>query len=69
VAGYVTISSKRKQWIDSLCNVIGFYQVDRVARGINHREDLVVLKLTPDSCRPWQAELRKLSRHPALEVG
>ena len=68
-AGYVTISSKRKRWIHQLTKVVGFYQVDRVSRGISDREDLVILKLTPDSCRIWQAELRKLTRAPALEVG
>ena len=59
-AGYITISSKRARWISQLCKVVGFYQVDRVSRGISPREDLIILKLTPDSCRIWQAELRKL---------
>lgn len=68
-AGYVTISSKRANWIRRLIDVVGFYQVDRVHRGISNREDLVILKLTPDSCRIWQAELRKLTQKPALEVG
>lgn len=68
-AGYVTIGSRRHNWIRSLCRTIGFYQVDRVHQGISPREDLIILKLTADSCRPWQAELRKLMRVPALEVG
>ena len=62
-------SSKRKGWISQLIKVVGFYQVDRVYRGISDREDLIILKLTPDSCRIWQAELKKLTRTPALEVG
>ncbi len=68
-AGYVTISSKRTVWIRSLERVIGFREVDRVRNGIGPREDLVVLKLTPESCRPWQRELEKLARQSALEVG
>lgn len=68
-AGYVTIGSRRKKWIQSLCRTVGFYQADRVKMGISPREDLVVLKVTADSCRPWQAELRKLSRAHAREVG
>jgi len=66
-AGYVTISSKRKLWISSLVDVIGFREVDRVKGGIGPGEDLVILKLTPGTCRPWQAELRKLQRHGLLQ--
>jgi hypothetical protein len=62
LAAYVTISSKRKRWIEQLVQVIGFAEVDRVPRGISDREDLVILKLTPESCRPWQRELRKLTQ-------
>jgi hypothetical protein len=67
-AAYVTIGSRRPDWIRQLINVIGFYQVDRVHGGISPREDLIILKVTPDSCRPWQRELRKLSRARAREA-
>lgn len=68
-AGYVTISSKRKVWINQLVRVVGFVEVDRVVGGINGHEDLVVLKLTPDSCHIWRTELDKLTRHRAREAG
>ena len=61
-AGYVTISSKKRHWIESLVKTVGFVEVDRVKWGIAPHEDLVILKLTPETCRPWQAELRKLQR-------
>ena len=67
-AGYVTITSKRTQWLDSLERIIGFEEVDSVENGAGPGEDLIILKVTPETCRPWQAELRKLSRHMALEV-
>lgn len=67
-AGYVTISSRRTPWIRALVRTIGFVEVDRVKNGIGPREDLVILKLTPESCRPWQAELRKLTRMQAREA-
>ena len=67
-AGYVTIGSRRHNWIQELEGTIGFVEVDRVRHGLGHREDLVILKLTPESCRPWQAELRKL-RGLMQEVG
>jgi len=65
---YVTISSKRTNWIESLVQIIGFREVDRVRGGISPREDLIILKLTPETCRPWQTELHKLSRMRALEA-
>jgi hypothetical protein len=68
-AGYATISSRRSEWIDSLVRTVGFREVDRVRAGINHKEDLVILKLTPETCRPWQAELRKLRALHAREAG
>ena len=67
-AAYVTISTKRTNWIQSLVRVIGFREVDRVKGGINSREDLIILKVTPETCRPWQQELRKLTRMHALEA-
>lgn len=67
-AGYVTISNRRGQWIQSLIKTVGFREVDRVRAGISHREDLVILKLTPETCRPWQAELRKLRALNAREA-
>ena len=38
-AGYVTITSKRHNWIDSLERIIGFEEVDRVENGAGPRED------------------------------
>jgi len=67
-AGYVTISSKRTDWIRGLIQTVGFVEVDRVKQGIGPKEDLVILKLTPTTCRPWQAELHKLQRHMAQEA-
>jgi hypothetical protein len=66
-AGYVTISAKRKRWIESLVRTVGFVEVDRVKWGIGPHEDLVILKLTPETCRPWQTELKKLQRSHALQ--
>jgi hypothetical protein len=68
-AGYVTISSKRLPWIRSLVRTIGFVEVDRVKSGISPKEDLVILKLTPETCRPWRAELQKLRVLEAREAG
>ena len=68
-AGYVTISSKRGQWIHELIQVVGFREVDRVKAGISNKEDLVILRLTPETCRPWQAELKKLRVLHAREAG
>lgn len=67
-AGYVTISSKRTNWVRSLVRTIGFREVDRVKNGVSHREDLIILKVTPETCRPWQRELYKLSRIHAREA-
>ena len=67
-AAYITITSKRTNWIKSVVNVVGFREVDRVKSGVGPREDLVILKCTPEDCRPWQAELRKLSRMHAREA-
>ena len=68
-AGYVSISSRRETWIRSLVKTVGFTEIDRVPSGISPREDLVILKLTSKSCRPWQAELKKLRALHAREVG
>lgn len=68
VAGYVTIGSRRPKWIQSLKTAVGFKEVDRVRCGLGPKEDLVILKLTPERCRPWQAELRKWARKAASEV-
>ena len=60
-AAYVTISSKRTNWIQSIVQ-IGFKEIDRVKGGIGPREDLIILKTTPETCRPWRRELHKLKR-------
>jgi hypothetical protein len=65
---YATISSKRKLWIQAIIQTIGFREVDRVRGGIGPREDLVILKLTPGTCKVWQKELHKLSRSQAREA-
>lgn len=67
-AGYVTIGSRRTNWIESLVRVIGFREVDRVKGGLGPREDLIILKLTPETCRPWQRELHKLTRMRVREA-
>ena len=67
-AGYVTIGSRRYRWIHSLKRAIGFKEVDRVRSGMGGSEDLVILKLTPERCKPYQAELKKWARKAASEV-
>jgi hypothetical protein len=67
-AAYINISANRAEWIHSLKNTIGFQEVDLVPDGLKPNEDLVLLKLTPETCRPWQSELRKLSRMGMREV-
>lgn len=67
-AAYVTISSKRTAWVRSLIRTIGFREIDRVKGGVGPREDLIILKVTPETCRPWLAELQKLSRMQAREA-
>jgi hypothetical protein len=66
-AAYIYVSSKRMDWMSSLQRVVGFEEVDRVVDGQAPGEDLIMLKLTPESCRPWQAELNK-TRMPMREV-
>jgi hypothetical protein len=65
---YINISSNRGRWIHSLEHVIGFREVDRAKDGVAPGEDLIMLKLTPATCRPWQAELKKLARMQMREV-
>jgi hypothetical protein len=67
-AAYINISSKRGEWIQSLERVMGFVEVDRVPDGLRPGETLIMLKLTPETCRPWQAELKKLARMQVREV-
>ena len=67
-AAYINISSRRTRWLESLKRVIGFVEVDSVKDGLRPGEDLILLKLTPETCRPWQAELRKFRAFEAREV-
>lgn len=61
-AAYVTIGGARAHWIAELKKAIGFFEVDMVPNGIAPGNDLVVLKLTPWSCKPWQSELKRRVR-------
>ena len=67
-SAYINISSKRVDWIRSLERVIGFRAIDVVKDGLGPSEDLILFKLTPETCRPWQAELRKSARAQMREA-
>lgn len=65
---YISIPARRTEWIASLKQVIGFQEVDRIKEGFAPGVDLITFKLTPETCRPWQADLRKMTRMQAREV-
>ncbi len=65
---YLNVSAKRTEWLASLIRTVGCVEIDRVPDGLKPGEDLVTLKLTPETCRPWRAELAKMARTSVREV-